>query len=37
MLPSLGEIQGMVRQIIDEREEADLLEAIMASLSDNPE
>jgi len=37
MLPSLGEIQGMVRQIIDEREEADLQEAIMASLSDNPE
>ena len=33
MLPSLGEIQGMVRQIIDEREEADLQLAILASMS----
>ena len=33
MLPSLGELQGMVRQIIDEREEADLQLAILASMS----
>ena len=33
MLPSLGELQGMVRQIIDEREEADLQLAILESMS----
>ena len=33
MLPSLGEIHNMVRQIIDEREEADLQAAILASMS----